>query len=294
MREDLLPAALAGGTGFTGRRVARRLVERGAVARALVRTDSDTSVLPGGVETVCGDLDDPTSLDAWLRGCRSLVYVASMGFGQVPGVLSACRRMGIRRAVFVSTTAIFTYLPAPSKTRRKSAEAAVMDSDLAWTIVRPTMIYGAPGDRNIERLLRAVSRWPLIPVPGNGRSLLQPIHVEDLAAAIVAAWESDTAVGKTYEVSGAAPLSFDATIDAAAQVCGRRAIKVHLPIGAVAGLLKTIERAGVTPRIKSEQVLRLAEDKAFAHDAAGRDFGFHPRAFVEGIKEEARQLGLGR
>jgi nucleoside-diphosphate-sugar epimerase len=217
-----------------------------------------------------------------------------MGFGQVPGVIEACHRAGIHRAVFVSTTAIFTYLPAPSKVKRKAAEAAVLESGLAWTILRPTMIYGAPGDRNVERLLGTVARWPVIPVPGTGRSLLQPVHVDDLADAVVAAWRSEAAIGKAYEISGAAPISFDAAIDAAARACGRRVRKVHLPLAPVAWLLRAIETAGITPRIKSEQVLRLAEDKAFPHDAAARDLGFGPRGFASGTAEEARLLGLAR
>jgi nucleoside-diphosphate-sugar epimerase len=131
-------------------------------------------------------------------------------------------------------------------------------------------------------------------VPGSGRSLLQPVHVDDLADAVVAAWASAAATGRAYEISGAEPLSFDAAIDAAAQACGRRVRKVHLPLGPVAWILRMIEKAGITPRIKSEQILRLAEDKAFPHDAAARDLGFGPRAFATGTAEEARLLGLAR
>lgn len=292
MGDAAAPVALAGGTGFTGRRVAARLGATGRRVRALVRAGSDVTVLPREAEPVVGDLDAPATLDRWLEGCDSLVYVASMGFGHVPGVIDACRRAGIRRAVFVSTTAIFTYLPAPSKSKRQAAEAAVMQSGLAWTILRPTMIYGAPGDRNVERLLRTVKKWPVIPVPGNGRSLLQPVHVEDLADGIVAAWREDVAAERAYELSGAVPISFDAAIDAAAAACGKSVAKLHLPLAPVAWTLRCIEKLGITPRVKSEQVLRLAEDKAFPHESAARDLGFRPRGFAEGVAEEARLLGL--
>ncbi|HEY3821364.1 MAG TPA: NAD(P)H-binding protein [Polyangiaceae bacterium] len=294
MRDVLLPVALAGGTGFTGRRVAKRLAQWQGSARALVRKSSDTSALPADLTICHGDLDDPLSLDGWLKGCASLVYVASMGFGHVPGMIAACDRAGVRRAVFVSTTAIFTHLPALSKARRQAAEAAVTGSRLAWTILRPTMIYGAAGDRNVERLLNAVARWPAIPVPGNGRSLLQPVHVDDLADAIVSAWRKDIAIGRAYQISGAEPLSFDATIDTAARACGRRVRKLHLPLSPVAWALRSLEAIGLPARIKSEQVLRLAEDKAFSHHDAVHDLGFTPRAFSEGAAQEADLLGLAR
>jgi nucleoside-diphosphate-sugar epimerase len=189
---------------------------------------------------------------------------------------------------------VFTSLPAPSKAVRLAAEESARGGRAAWTIIRPTMIYGAHGDRNLERLLRWVARLPVVFVPGNGRALLQPVHVDDLAGAIVAALMSSAAERKAYDVSGRAPLSLDATIDAASAAVGRRRAKVHLPLRPVAWVLATPERIGWSFRIRSEQVLRLAEDKAFAHDEAARDFGFAPRGFEEGIAAEARALGLVR
>jgi nucleoside-diphosphate-sugar epimerase len=285
--------ALAGATGFTGRRVAARLAASGAV-RCLVRAGSDRSALPAGVECVVGDLGDAASLAKWLAGCDALVYVASMGFGNVPAVVAAAETAGVRRAVFVSTTGIFTKLPAPSKAVRVAAEECVRKSRLAWTILRPTMIYGEPGDRNMERLLRRVAKpWPVV-VPGNGRSLIQPVHVDDLADAIVAASRATAAERREYDVSGREPLSLDATIDAAARAVGKRRTKIHVPLAPVAAGLALFEALRLPLPVKSEQVRRLAEDKAFAHDAASRDFAFAPRAFEDGIVEEARALGLAR
>lgn len=287
-----MTVAVAGATGFTGRRVAARLVAKGHALRCLVRAGSDRVVLPAGVETVTGDLADVASLGGWLRGCDSLVYCASMGFGQIPGVVAAAEAAGVRRAVFVSTTGIFTRLAAPSKAVRVAAEDSVRASGLAWTIIRPTMIYGAPGDRNMERLLRWVARRPFVVVPGNGGALIQPVHVDDLADAIVAAFGAAAAERREYNVSGRAPLSLDATIDAASAAVGKRRGKLHLPLGPVAATLRLFEAIRIPFRVKSEQVRRLAEDKAFAHDDAARDFGFAPRAFEDGIADEARLLGL--
>lgn len=284
---------MAGGTGFTGRRVVERLVRAGRRPRCLVRATSDPSVLPEAASRHVGDLADTTSCREWLAGCEALVYVASMGFGHVPGVLEACRDAGVTRAVFVSTTAIFTRLPAPSKAVRTAAEEAVRQSGLRWTLVRPTMIYGAPGDRNMERLLRAVVRWPVLPVPGRGDRLIQPVHVDDLADAIVAAHlRAEAAADTAYDVSGAAPLSFVETLRTAGAAVGRTPRLVRIPLGPVCATLGALEAIGLTPPVKREQVLRLAEDKAFSHAAAARDLGFRPRTFEDGIREEARLLGL--
>jgi nucleoside-diphosphate-sugar epimerase len=287
-----MTVAVAGATGFTGRRVAARLAAKGHALRCLVRATSDRSALPSGGDVVTGDLGDAVSLAKCLERCDSLVYTASMGFGHVPGVVAAAEKAGVRRAVFVSTTGIFTRLPAESKAVRVAAEETVRASGLAWTIVRPTMIYGAPGDRNMERLLRRVANARPVFVPGNGSALIQPVHVDDLADAIVAAFSSPAAERKSYDLSGAAPLSLDATIAAAAAAVGARRTKIHLPLSPVAVTLRLFETLRLPVPVKSEQVRRLSEDKAFAHDDAVRDFGFAPRTFQAGIAEEARLLGL--
>ena len=286
--------ALAGGTGFTGRRVALRLAAGGHKLRCLVRASSERGVLPADGELSDGDLGLPSTLARWLTGCDALVYCASMGMGHVPRVAAAADAAGVRRSVWISTTAIFTSLPAASKSMRMQAEESARGGESAWTILRPTMIYGARGDRNMERLLRWLAKWPVVIVPGNGRALLQPVHVDDLADAIVAALTSPAAERQAYDVSGRAPLSLDASIDAASAALGRRRAKLHLPLRPVAWLLSAPERIGWSFPVRGEQVRRLAEDKAFAHDDAARDFGFAPRAFEDGIAQEARALGLVR
>lgn len=121
---------------------------------------------------------------------------------------------------------------------------------------------------------------------------MQPVHVDDLADGIVGAWATDTAAGRAYDLSGAAPLSLDDLIAAASRACGRSPTRIHLPLGPVAGLLGAIEACGFRPRIRREQVLRLAEDKAFPHADAARDFAFAPRTFEDGVASEARALGF--
>jgi hypothetical protein len=49
-------------------------------------------------------------------------------------------------------------------------------------------------------------------------------------------------------------------------------------------------RLGLPPRVSAEQVLRLAEDKAFSYDDARRDWGFAPRGILEGLTDEVRRL----
>ena len=268
---------LIGATGFLGSHVAARLANRNPLV--LVRPSSDRSVLSPDLEVRVGDLAESVPLD----GVTSLVYCASMGFGHVPPLVARLADSHVRKAVFVSTTAIFTSLTAPSRAIRLAAEAAVQTSRLQWTILRPTLIYGTARDRNISRLLRFLRRWPVFPVCGGG--LWQPVYVDDVADAVVAALDRPRAACHAYNLAGAAPLSFANLVCTAARAIGRRVVLLRVPLRAA------VLAARVTRVVSPEQVRRLAEHKAFDYAEAARDLGFRPRSFAEGVALEARSLG---
>lgn len=282
---------VTGGSGFLGRRVLPLAVEQGHEVLALTRSVRSLDVVTSlGATPVPGDLDDPRSLDAafGVSGADSLLNLASLGFGHAPAIVAAATEAGIERAVFVSTTAVTTLLDAGSKKVRLAAEETVRASGLRWTIIRPTMIYGGPDDRNIARLVRVLRRTRVLPLPGGGAALQQPVHVEDLAAALLAAVGTDVAVARTYDVAGPEPMTFRRLVETAADAVGRRVWLVPVPLRPVVGAARAYERLARTPRLKSEQLARLAEDKAFAIDDAVRDLGFNPRSFAAGVRAMAR------
>jgi len=286
------PSAIVvtGATGFTGPFAVRALVARfpGVPVRCLVRPGSARQALDGlPVTFAAGDLRDGASLDRAFAGCDTLVHVASLGFDWVDPLFDAVARSALRRGVFVSTTAILTRLPVRSRPMREHGEARVRSSGLAWTILRPTMIYGTPGDRNIARLIRFVRRSPVVPVIA-ADALQQPVHVEDVAAAIAAAIATPATIERTYELSGAAPVTFEALVRQTVAATGRRRWVVRLPFWPVRAGVMLYNALVRRPRVSLEQVERLREDKAFHHDAATRDFGYRPRAFADGVAAEAR------
>lgn len=281
---------LIGATGFLGGFVAERLAGDGAAA--LVRPSSNRALLPPCVESRVGTLEDLQSVRAALVGIEQVVYCASMGFGHVPPLVPVLQDAGVKRAVFVSTTAIFTTLPARTRAVRLEAESAVKESGLAWTILRPTMIYGTARDRNVSRLLRLLRHTPVYPVFGDGHSLQQPIYVADLADAVVSALRADAAAGRAYNVAGAEPLRYVELVRQAAAAVGRRVALVHVPFGLALGAAHLAARLPARSPVSPEQVLRLAENKSFDYTDAARDLGFRPIAFAEGVRLEAAALGL--
>src|SRR5215207_3804983 len=284
---------VTGGTGFTGSHVLPLLLKNGYEVRCLYRPGSDRSALLRAqptMEWALGDLSDPQSLSAAMQGMDALINIASLGFGHADSILRAAQDAGIQRAIFISTTAIFTQLNAGRREVRLAAENAIQASGLRYTILRPTMIYGSARDRNMWRLIRWMRYSPIVPVFGDGNSLQQPIYVGDVAQAIVSCVCKDQTIDKRYNIAGKTPLTYNQVIDTMAGQMNRRFRKVHIPSTPVVGLLKFFERLHIPFPIKAEQVLRLNENKNFDYQDAERDFGFSPLSFAEGIKLELQSM----
>jgi uncharacterized protein YbjT (DUF2867 family) len=294
---------VTGGSGFLGGYVLREAARRGHETVALARSPAAArAVADRGAQPVAGNLDDTGTpgdaapLDRVFAAarCEVLVNLASLGFGHAPAVVAAASEAGIGRAVFISTTAVTTTLAAPAKRVRLAAEQRIRASALKWTILRPTMIYGAPGDRNLSRLLTLLHRAPLLPVPGGGGYLQQPVHVADVADAVLSAVERPSTAGATYDIAGPEPLTFDELLRTSARAVASRTRFVPVPLTPVVAVVRGYERLSPHPRIRAEQLLRLAEHKAYVIDSAARDLGFHPRPFAAGIRGEAQAMGLAR
>lgn len=281
---------VTGGTGFTGSRLIPLLLKSGFQVRAFVRPTSDRSPLSSfEVEWAIGDFANPETFIAALRGVDALINIASLGFGHAESILKSMKEAGVKRGLFISTTAIFTQLNAGSKSIRIAAEEAIQTSGLDYTILRPTMIYGTPRDRNMWRLIRLLKITPIMPIFGDGESLQQPIFVDDVAQAVLLALQNDATIRKSYNIAGKAPLTYNEVIDTVASALGKRVWKLHLPYLPIVRALQFTERLRLRLPIKAEQVLRLNENKAFSYDEAGRDFGFSPRSFEVGIGIEAQK-----
>ena len=282
-----------GGTGFTGRQVLKQLEIQDAIeVTCLVRSSSNAIEWSGKLplKIVVGDLGDTASLNAAFKNQDTLIFVASMGFGHMKNVVNSCLENNVKRAVFTSSTAIFTRLPAQSKDGRQAGEKQIMESSLDWTILRPTMIFGRKGDRNLERLVKNLKKFPLFFVPGSGQALQQPIFIDDVAKAVIQALATDKSVRKAYNISGKVPLTFNQLVTSTASALGLKRAIVNLPLWPVQQAVKLYSIFAGSPKISEEQILRLNENKAFDHKEAQDDFGFTPIPFSDGINILVKEL----
>ncbi|MCM3610389.1 NAD(P)H-binding protein [Planococcus sp. MERTA32b] len=284
---------VTGATGFLGTHTIPKLAEESnETIRCFVRETSDIRYLKdySNIELVYGSFDNIETFENALEGVDTLINIASLGFGHGPSIVQACVNKGVKRAIFISTTAMFTQLNASTKVIRQEAEKTIKESGINYTILRPTMIYGTEKDRNMSRLVKFLDRAPVFPVFGTGEYLQQPIHVEDLADAIVKAYKSNNTSYKAYNLSGKDELSYNEVINTISNLLNKKVKRIHLPVKPILIGLNGYEKVSKKPILKAEQVLRLNEHKNFKHLDAVIDFSFETRTFKKGIELEIESM----
>jgi nucleoside-diphosphate-sugar epimerase len=279
---------ITGASGNTGRAFLGDLfqspIARGADVVCLTLPGDplgDLSAWP--VRTVEGNARETGSIARAWDGDRSIVNISSVYHSEA--VLKGCP--GARGIVVVSSTGLFSRY-RDEASRIEAAEKVVTSSGIPWTILRPTMIYGTPLDRNMSKLIKYISRRRVIPLPGGGKSLFQPVSAFDLASCITTALISPAAAGKSYEISGGSVHQLREIVEMIAGMLGRKVTMIPVPLRAAVSVLKILP----SPPVKPAQIMRLLEDKVFDHSAAAADLGLSPVTLEEGLRRQIELMGL--
>jgi NADH dehydrogenase len=158
---------------------------------------------------------------------------------------------------------------------------------LNWTIFRPSIVFGREDDF-VNPFLRQFRRLPVAPLISGGRTLFQPIAVEDVARVFVGAAERQDLSGKTFEIGGHEILSFKQIVDAIGAALGKRILKVPVPRSLLGFPALLFGRFRFFP-ISRDQLRMLAGDNCCDSLAYIETFGIEPRDFREGLRVLARE-----
>jgi uncharacterized protein YbjT (DUF2867 family) len=282
---------VTGASGYVGRRLVPALIEAGYTVRALVR-DPDKLALPSAVEAVKGDVTDASGLDVACRDVSVVVNLAAVTADRKPprggydavnadgavNVVRAAREMGVERIVQIGGIDTGSGTPGAYLAGRRRGEAAVVDSGIPWAILQPSIMFGGADAAFVHAMAGLVKRAPVVPVPGDGKLLLQLVWVEDVVRCLVVLVGDRTMLGR-FPIGGPEELTYDAQLDVIGSALGKRHVrKVHVPLGAMrvqASLLQILPKPPLTPA-----ALELfASDNVAGVDAIPKRFGFEPRSF---------------
>lgn len=205
----------------------------------------------------------------------------------LPDVLPLLKARGMTRLVAFSSTSRFTKEASPEPAERAvakalaDAEAAVetfcAEHGVAWTILRPTLIYAEGRDGNVSRLAGLIRRFKVLPLSGSGEGLRQPVHADDLAAGAIAAATAPAAANRAYALVGGETLAYRDMVRRIYEGLGRRPLIAPLPPW-LFSLLLTLARP-FFPGATAAMGTRMSQDLVFDAGDAVRDFGWSPRDF---------------
>ncbi len=282
--------AVIGATGKTGRYLVRRLCDGGESVVALSRDAGRLAQVDERADRRIADVTDIASAIPALAGAECVVSLAHAVLSDrvLAALPPTCRWVVLTGSVRRSTT-----LPDPGADGVRKGEAAFR----AWLLrggrgvmLHPSMIYGAPEDRNVGRLIRFLKRWPravpvIVPLPGGGRHTVQPVYFGDLVDALVAAVHRRD-LPPEIEIVGPEPIPYRALVQATAAAVGRRAAIVPLPLSLLAALAKAAAAVGVRLPFNAAELRRGTEDKRFSPEPMRSLLGVSPRAFEDGVREK--------
>jgi nucleoside-diphosphate-sugar epimerase len=253
---------LTGGSGFLGSRVCIALRARGYSVVLLDRSGTAAKTLQTanrkGIEIVSADLLQGEKYRDALATADVVLHLAALtgraskrehfrvnAIG-TQTLLKQCRYTGVRRILFASTIATKfpnkdCYYYAQAKAY---AEEAVRTAGLAFTIIRPTIILGQGSP--ILSALDALASLPVMPIFGNGKAMVQPIFVDDLAEFIMVVLEQDRFRAETLELGGPEALPIEELLQKIRQLRrGGSGRLIHVPIGLLVPALKAAESLGL-------------------------------------------------
>ena len=270
---------ILGATGLVGGYIVEYLMRAGERPLALSRSPQTRP----GINWFCGDLSKPDTLR--FPSVATLYCTADATL--LPAALPHLFNPSLKRAVIFSSTSVITKLDSEVAAEREKLKkladaeeeiaAACERNNVAWTILRPTLIYAEGRDTNITPLSRLIRRFGIMPLVGGAPGLRQPVHAEDLATGAIAAASSPAAANKFYSLPGGETLSYREMIGRIFDGLRKPRRPVPVPV--------FVWRAGflfVKPLFPTANVAmgtRMMKDMIFDAAPAKRDFGWNPRAF---------------
>lgn len=235
-----------------------------------------------------GDLTDMDGLQSALSGKQCDYAIHCAGIWHTAGLSYLLKQMNARHIVAFSSTSLLTKEQSSSPDEQEVAQRLSQGEStlaneagtwgLGYTIIRPTMIYGAGIDENITRIARTIDAKHRFVLMKDARGQRAPVHADDLAMAALNALENSAASGKTYTLQGGTVLTYQAMVAKVFRTMGLQPKLVFIPaLDKLCGLFHSFSKRVPHPAV----ALRMQDDLIFPDDGALAELGIAPRPFLE-------------
>lgn len=288
---------VTGAGGFVGRHTVPALLAAGHHVVAMVHGTASEVVLGripaahrADVEVRRADVTQPDTLGPALSGVDAVVHLvaiprdfnggadlARINTDGTRAVLAAMTSAGVRRLVHLGALGVADDPRLHYASSKARAEAAVRDSGLDWTILKPSLQFG-PGDGFFNIVAGLVRVSPgIVPVPGDGKSRFQPIFVGDLAAVVVRSLADPTTIGGTFELGGPQYWTYREITEEVLRALGKRRAIVPMPLPLIRLVAGAAELVHLPFPVATDQLRQLRLDNVGPLDLIPSRFGFEPQ-----------------
>ncbi len=304
------PIIVFGGSGFLGRRIVKRLATDGSVVKVAVRHPDRARFLErlGDVDQIVlmrADVRDEDSVADAVTGSGAVVnavaaYVEKRGvrFAAVheQGALHVARQVakaGVERLVHISGIGADPGSKSNYIRSRGWGEALTREAFPDATILRPSVMFG-PDDAFFNSLAAVVRRTPILPLVGNGRTRLQPVYVDDVAAAVSQVLNRPDSRAQIYELGGPRAYTLKELIELLMDEMGRTRLLLPIPF-VVAELQALMMELLPSPPLTRGQVELLKQDNVVSETGPNfQNLGIAPARVENILPTYIHQLGRSK
>jgi nucleoside-diphosphate-sugar epimerase len=266
--------AVIGGNGRVGRDLVQRLAARRDLAIVSIGRKDPSSAMAANVEFARSE-----SLDDIGDAICDAHYVVNCASITLNKPIYTRHSDHLQRVIIVSSTRSLTALSDPHAQSIREAEAEFASSGLPGVVIRPSMVYGG-GDKNVSRMAYYLTKTPIVPLPDDGRALIQPVHYQDVAASIEAAMFHPQACGEPIVVAGPQALTIRLLVETVAEALGRKVRILSVPSQVIHIAAAATRAIPGFPSVSRFQVERMLEDRSFDITAMRSRLGIAPRPFA--------------
>ena len=286
---------ITGATGFIGRHLAKAMLAESINFSIFARSTSDIDWFETNrIPIYKGDLRDIETISEAVKDHDVVINLAGaadvsdlkvnreVNVEGVRNLISACRKTNLKRLIHFSTTCAGRALRDSYGETKLEAEDLFNDSGLDYTIFRPTMIYG-PSSKEFDIFVNVIRFLPIVPIPGNGLNLLQPVLIDDLIETLLKIIDIPTTFKKRYDIAGPAPVTVNELIKQTASALGKRRRILHLPYQLFLTAARILGKCSRHVPLTVDQVMAFKQNTEVNIEPAGNDFDYCPTPLTLGL-----------